>query len=338
MTSTTPSTRRSANWAAKAIALAGIVALSGCATAADDALTPEGSAAPEGSAEQLSLTVANMPIADQGSYFYALENGIFEEHNLAVTSAPATGGSAAIAAMVAGDFDVVYSGADGVIKAAANGVPVRIISGANVNQPEGEKDSTGLVVAPGIGQLSDLAGATIATNALGNINQVFAQEYLAQNGVDDVTVVEIPFPEQVAALESGTIKATLLPEPFASQAVAAGGSVLGFPYRIGEDQTTGVGVFVSTEQTIADKSEAVTAFVDAMEQAAEEANNSENRAAVVSAILANTKLESEVANNMTFVHWTRDVTPAQIQAVADLLTKYGSLTTDVDVQKIFATS
>lgn len=316
-----------------ALSIVGALALAGCATEADTALEPDSAGAPT---ELTELTVANLPIADQGAYFYALENGIFADHGLEITPVAAAGGSAAIAAMVTGEFDIAYSGADGVIKAAANGVPVKIISGANTNQPDGDDDSTGLVVAPGITELSELDGATIGTNALGNINQVFAQEFLAQNDVENVTVVEIPFPEQVAALGAGTIKATLLPEPFASQAVAAGATKLGWPYRIGEDETTGVGVYVSTDSVIEEKGDAVAAFVAAMDEADEAANDEGNRAAVVEAILANTKLESTVADNMTFVHWTSDVTPAQIEAVADLLVKYEVLTAEVDVDSIFA--
>lgn len=325
-------TRRSSMALATTAALSLVLALSACSTGADEALEPE----TETPGELTSLAVANLPIADQGSYFYALENGIFEEHGLEIERVDATGGSAAIAAMVAGEFDVAYSGADGVIKAAANGLDVKIIAGANTNEPSGDSDSTGLVVAPGITDLSQLEGATLATNALGNINQVYAQEFLAQNGVENVTVVEVPFPEQVAALQAGQIQATLLPEPFASQALAAGATKLGWPYRIGEDETTQVGVFVSTGAVIAEKADAIQAFVDAMTEASEAANDPANRDAVVAAILANTKLESDVADNMTFVHFSTDITVEGIQATADLLVKYGILPTDVDVSGFFA--
>jgi NitT/TauT family transport system substrate-binding protein len=328
--------RKAALLTASAASLAAVLALAGCSTGAD--LDTDAGAEPtsSASAELETLTVANLPIADQGAYFYALDNGIFEEHGLEITAASATGGSAAIAAMAAGDYDIVYSGADGVIKAFANGLPVKIVSGANTNQPEGEKDATGLVVAPGITELSQLNGTSIGTNALGNINQVFAQEFLAENGVTDVQVVEIPFPEQVAALEAGQISATLLPEPFASQAVAGGATILGYPYRIGEDQTTGVGVYVATDDVISEKSDAVSRFVEAMTEASEAANDPANKEAVTDAILANTKLTEEIATALTFVHFTTDVTPAQIQAVADLLVKYEVLPENVEATEIFA--
>jgi NitT/TauT family transport system substrate-binding protein len=326
--------RRATLLSSAALSIAAVVALAGCSTDAD--LDTGADSTSTASGELETLTVANLPIADQGAYFYALDNGIFEEHGLEITPASATGGSAAIAAMAAGDYDIVYSGADGVIKAFANGLPVKIISGANTNQPEGDNDATGLVVAPGITELSQLSGTSIGTNALGNINQVFAQEFLAQNGVTDVQVVEIPFPEQVAALESGQISATLLPEPFASQAVAGGATILGYPYRIGEDQTTGVGVYVATDDVISEKADAVSRFVEAMTEASEAANDPANKEAVTEAILANTQLTEEVATALTFVHFTTDVTPAQIQAVADLLVKYEVLPENVDAAEIFA--
>lgn len=319
--------------AAAALPLAAMLALSACSNEAD---LPADTAAPKAEGVLTSLTIAVLPIGDLGAYFYAQSNGIFEKHGLDVTTETAAGGSAAIAAMAAGDYDIVYSGADGVIKAYANNIPVRIISGANNNQPEGDVDATGLVVAPGITEVSQLAGASIGTNALGNINQVYAQEFLDEKGVSDVEVVEIPFPEQVAALEAGQIKATLLPEPFASQAVAAGASILGYPYRIGDDKTTAVGVYVSTEDFIAENPEAVDAFVEAMTEASEAANDPANRDSLIKAVLGNTQLSEEVANNLTFVQWTTDVTAERIQATADLLVKYGVLSEEVDAAGIIA--
>jgi len=325
--------RRSRLAAVGAVGVIAALVLAGCSTAADEAATGNtpGSAGASGS---MSLSVANLPIADQGSYFYALDNGLFEKRGLQIKQSTAAGGSAAIAAMVSGDYDVAYSGADGAIKSFANTIPVKIISGANLNQPEGDEDATGLVAAKGITKVSQLAGAKIATNALGNINQVFAQEFLAQKGVTNVQVVEIPFPEQVAALESGQIQATLLPEPFASQAKANGATVLGYPYRFGEDGTTAVGVFVASDEAIKEKAAALKEFVAAMDEASQAANKEENREAVVKAILGHTKLSSEVAGAMTFVEFTTDVTPEGIQEVADLLQKYDILKQKVDVKPL----
>lgn len=339
------SLRRAA--AAVALPVAALLSLSACATAADlpaeEETTPgsqptsEGTEGAEpGDGELTAITVAVLPIGDLAAYFVAESNGIFQDHGLDVTTETAAGGSAAIAAMTAGDFDIVYSGADGAIKAYANDLPIRIISGANYNQPEGEADATGLVVTPGISDLSELQGAAIGTNALGNINQVYAQEFLAQNGVTDVEVVEIPFPEQVAALVSGQIKATLLPEPFASAAVAEGATIMGYPYRIGEDQTTAVGVYVTTEEFLEQEPETVEAFVAAMAEASEMANDPANREQVIEAVLGNTRLAEDVARNLTFVHFTTDVTPEQLQATADLLTKYEVLPGEIDVTGILA--
>jgi NitT/TauT family transport system substrate-binding protein len=328
---TAPRRRRLA--AAIALPFATMLVLSACSNEADLAGS---TTAPEAEGELTAVTVAVLPIGDLGAYFYAQENGIFEEHGLDVTTETAAGGSAAIAAMAAGDFDIVYSGADGAIKAYANDIPVRIISGANNNQPEGDSDATGLVVAPGVTDLEQLQGGAIATNALGNVNQVYAQEFLAENGVTDVEVVEIPFPEQVAALESGQVQATLLPEPFATQAVAAGATVLGYPYRIGEDETTAVGVYVSTEDFINESAETVDAFIAAMAEANEAANDPANRDAVIEAILGSTQLEEVVATNLTFVEWTTDVSADGIQATADLLTKYGVLPENVDAAGIIS--
>lgn len=306
--------------------------LSGCSNAADISET-DGAA---GDGTLMELTVATLPIGDLGAYFYAEDHGIFEKHGLAVTTESATGGSAAIAAMVAGDYDIVYSGADGAIKAFESGLPVQVIAGANLNQPEGPSDSTGLIAAPGISSVADIDGTAIGTNALGNINQVYTQEFLSENGVTNIDVVEIPFPEQVAALTSGQISASLLPEPFASQAVEAGATVLGYPYRVGQEGSNLVGVYVSTESTIAKKPEAVAAFIDAMSEASEAANDPANRDALIDSILSHTKLSGEVANSMVFVEFTTDASSEQLQVTADLLSKFGVFSKKIDVTGVLA--
>lgn len=311
------------------------LALAGCSNSAD--LNPGGgSQTPQpGGGQETALKVAVLPIGDLGAFFYAQEKGIFANHGLKITAESAAGGSAAIAAMLAGDYDVVYSGADGVIKASANKLPVKVVAGANLNQPNGDKDATNLIAAPGISDVKQLAGAAIGTNALGNINQVYTQEFLAKNGVTNVKVVEIPFPEQVAALKSGQIKATLLPEPFATQAIEGGATVLGAPYRIGKDNSTLVGVYASTDQNLKNKADAISRFVDAMTEASEAANNPANHQAVVDAILKNTKLSAKVAGSMAFVHFTTKADAAQLQVTADLLTKYKVLPDKVDVSGLF---
>lgn len=318
---------------AAATALATTLALGACSTGADSALKSGASGSAGASGNLTTLKVATIPIADMGAYFYAIDSGLFAKHGLQVNNVDATGGSAAIASMMSGSVDLAYSGTDGAIKAGANGLAIKIISGAGGNRPTGNNDSAGFVAAPGITDAKQLAGKTVATMALGNVNQVYAQKWLQAQGVDVSTVkfVEIPSNEQVAALTSGQIQGSILPEPYASQALAGGCTIIGWPWRAGTGSSTLVSVWVASQKTLSTKSTEVKEFLAAMAEADAYANDAANRASIVQAILSHTKLTSDVANNMTFVTWTTTADPAKITEVGQTLVDFGVLKSLPDI-------
>lgn len=299
-----------------------------------------GDAAPEvDDGEPVALRVASLPIADLGAYFYAIDNGIFADYDLAVENVSSTGGAAAISAMLSGDVDIAYSGNDSIVKSYAQGLPIVVVAGANNNQPDGDQDSAGLVVPAGT-TAEDLAGATLATNALDNINQVYTQLWLEENGVDPSTVsfVEVPFPEQVAALQSDQISGSLMPQPFMAQALEGGAEVLAWPYRSGPDGVTPIASFVSQGPTVEAKRDAIDAFVAAMEEAAAAANDEANRDALVASILANTQLTEDAAADISFVQYTTEVSVDQLDDLAELLVRFEILPDAPDLAGILMDS
>ncbi|MGI8867793.1 MAG: ABC transporter substrate-binding protein [Mycobacteriales bacterium] len=291
------------------------------------------------SGASMSLRVSTLPIADLGAYFYALDSGLFKKAGLSVKDTSSTGGAASISAMLSGSVDIAYSGSDSVIKAYAKKLPVRVIAAANNNQPAGDTDSAGLVVPASIGSPAELEGKTLATNALNNVNQIYTQNYLEKNGVDPkkVKFVEVPFPEQVAALKAGRIFGTLLPEPFMSQAVAGGLKVLGLPYRSATGGTAPVASWVSSTKVLGQHDKAIAAFVKTMKTADAAANDPANRPALVKALLNHTKLTQAVASKITLVQYTNAVDTQRLKDLADLLVKYGVLKESPDLSGMIST-
>src|SRR4029079_7022417 len=68
---------------------------------------------------------------------------------------------------------------------------------------------------------ADLAGKTIAANALKGVGEVVIKAALQKAGVDpsSIKLVAIPFPSMRTALNNGQVDAIWTPEPFLSQAV-----------------------------------------------------------------------------------------------------------------------
>jgi NitT/TauT family transport system substrate-binding protein len=176
--------------------------------------TEAGSAATIGELEQTDITLGLIPIADVAPVFIALERGIFEDYGLNVTTEFAAGGAAAIPALQSGDIDMAFGGYPSAVSAIQAGLPILISS-------EGVRSGplfAGLYSLPdsGIVEPADLEGATIAVNTLDNIVQMAVEAHLVDAGLtlDDVTLVEIPFPDMVAALETGNVDVIAVVEPF----------------------------------------------------------------------------------------------------------------------------
>lgn len=133
-----------------------------------------------------------------------------------------------VQALFGGSLDIAYIGPNPTINAYAQskGAAVRVISGA-------ASGGASLVVKPEITDAAGLKGKTLATPQLGNTQDVALRYWLKEQGlatdVDGGGDVKIAPQKNAAALQafaSGQIDGAWVPEPFATQFVAAGGKVL----------------------------------------------------------------------------------------------------------------
>jgi NitT/TauT family transport system substrate-binding protein len=71
---------------------------------------------------------------------------------------------------------------------------------------------------------ADLAGRTVAVNALGNVIDVTLDAALERHGIDHGAVqrLEVPFPDMLAALDAGRVDAAFLATPFKTIAEQSG--------------------------------------------------------------------------------------------------------------------
>lgn len=256
-----------------------------------------------------TLRVASLPIADLGAYFYAIEHGIFRKHDLRVENTSVAGGAEGISAMTGGAVDLAYTNNVSVLQSGAQGLPITIVSGANLNTPTGDTDMAAMMAPADVESPEQLAGTTIASNALNNINWLYARAWLREQGVDpdSAEYVEVPFPEQPPALLSGEIEGTLIPEPFATQLRNEGANALGFPYRLGPDKTTYIASFVATPKFAQENAGAIERFRAALDEAIAEIEDAANRDRLTAALRANTQLTEEAIGELTLPVYTTEV-------------------------------
>jgi NitT/TauT family transport system substrate-binding protein len=145
-----------------------------------------------------------------------------------VTTQSFNAGPDVVQAILGGSLDISYIGPNPTITAYAQskGDAVRVISGST-------SGGASLVVKQGITSAAQLKGKKIATPQLGNTQDVALRYWLTtQNlksdteGGGDVSIIPQKNAATVTAFGAGQIDGAWVPEPFATQLVAAGGTVL----------------------------------------------------------------------------------------------------------------
>src|SRR5438270_1505378 len=162
------------------------------------------------------LTLALAPI------YVAESRGYFAEEGLDVEYTLFDSGARMVAPLAAGQLDVGQgSHSAGLFNALASGVDLKIVAdngllvpGRNTSQIVARKQ----LVDQGFRGGGDLRGRPIAFTAAGSTVHINVARYLDLNGVrsDEVTLVEMGFPDMNAALANGALDLANQSEPLAT--------------------------------------------------------------------------------------------------------------------------
>lgn len=181
----------------------------------------------------MSKTVLNViafPGAPNLPTFAALEQGWFADAGLDVRLETTPSSVAQFQRFGAGEFDIAFTAFDNVVayregQGAAKLDPLpdfRVLMGAT-------QIGLSVVVAPEIETVADLAGKTLALDAVGTGFAFVLYDILARQGLAPGAYAPVPVgatPERWAAVKAGQHAGTITIEPFTSLARAAGFKVL----------------------------------------------------------------------------------------------------------------
>ena len=264
--------------------------------------------------------------------FIGIEQGIWEKYGLTVSTEFAQGGAAAIPSLVSGDIDFAFGAYPSFFSAVQEVLPLLIVSEANRAAPL----FGGLYAMPdsGIAAPADMAGKTIAVNTLNNLVQLAVDAQLKNGGLtlDDVTLVEIPFPEMVPTLERGDVDVIAVVEPFGTQAKNNLNATLvtdmfappidGFP----------VAGFYVTTAFAADNPNTVAAFKCAFAESVEYANTVDDAVPQVLPTYIETATV-EAARTLNYPEFVSGLDTEYLQTVPDYMVEAGILDAPIDVSE-----
>ena len=277
-----------------------------------------------GSAETTTITVGTLPIANAAPMYLGMKKGFFEEEGLKIEPQVGEGGAALIPSLISGDAQFAFVGVIPAITAVAKNVPIKIVTSSDDAAATEQKDWQTLVVPKGspIKSIEDLPGKTIAVNALRGLAEVVISRSLEKHGVDyrDVKLLEVPFPEMPAALAQKRVDAALLTEPFLSAVLAEGGKQIDAP-SVETVPNFPNGVYVATEQYIAENGDIVDRFARAMNRSLEYAQDHPEEVRRI--VPTYTETPPEAAQQMRLPVFDAQLDRKGIELEAELTAKYG---------------
>jgi NitT/TauT family transport system substrate-binding protein len=187
-----------------------------------------------------TLNIANALPLDLG-----VQKGFFAQHGIEIQKKVLQSGNDVVLALANGDGDIGYLGYVPAMIGRVQGIKFQMISASEVEGTSADDNWQNIMVKgnSSIRTPQDLAGKTIAVNALKGVGEVMIKAALKKVGVDPNSpkLLALGFGAMRSALNNGQVDAFWAPEPFVSQGlnidgdriVMAPGPVLGRFWPIG---------------------------------------------------------------------------------------------------------
>lgn len=282
-----------------------------------------------------SIKVGYVPIADCLQIYVAQDKGLFEKQGLSVELVPLQSGPRIIEALVAKSVDVGVSNVVSTIIGHSKGVPVVAITGGPL-ETESRKTKALMVLSNStIQQPKDLAGKTIAVNALRNIEHVMLLQYLIKNGVsvESVKVVEAPFPQMEGILKGGSADAVMAIEPYISLSLKNNSArILGHPYTDFRPRNVVTSYDVTTDW-LRENPATAKKFADAIAEATDFISKNDAEARQI--LIKYTNIPQDVAQNIVIPEFQGRYRPDELQPWIEELVKQGIIEKPFDAQEVF---
>jgi NitT/TauT family transport system substrate-binding protein len=281
---------------------------------------------PEGGESQAvtRVTVGTLPIANAAPMYLGMKRGFFREEGLEIEPQVAQSGNELITTLLSGDAEFAFLGYTPVIVARSRGLPATAVVNAD-NGAATEAEEWQLILSSkgsSIREPADLAGKTVAVNALKGVAEVALKASLDEEGVDpnSIKLLEVPFPEMPAVLEAGRVDAIWAPEPFLTSVLAEGGQVVLAPYiSLGEFFPNGT--YATTDDYIEQNGDVVERFARAMNRSTEYAADHPEAARRI--IPTFTEIPREVAQKIRLPVWRTEIDRAQLEDLIEYSRTYG---------------
>lgn len=269
---------------------------------------------------------------------FGVEKGFFKDEGLDVEVRKIATATTIPPALVAGQLQFSNWSFPSFATLAGQGLPLKIIGAGDTTGTSLDTDYIQLVALKksGITDVADLKGKTIAINSLASLSEVQMKITLTNAGVDldDVKLVPIPFPDQLAALTSGRVDAAGSAEPFLTLAATEEEIVRLAPLDVEVMPEMPLSLWMTSEKFLAQDPDAVRAFQLALIKSLKYAADHEDEFRAF--VPGFSGVSPGVAEKMILPTWTTSIDETKAQELAKIMHEYGAVGT-VPTMKDFIT-
>ena len=267
--------------------------------------------------EKPDLTVAVVPATGAARAYIAARDGYFTPAGLHVKIIAVTSSADALAGLADGSIDVDESQWTSAFDAEVAGLHLHALAPGNSGGQGLEQ-----LMIPGhslVTTVRQLAGKTIAVNALAGLPVLLTNMVLAENGISPSRVhfTAIPFPAMGAALAARQVDAAFLTEPYLTQAETSYGAQPLLDLDQGATQNFPVTGYLVTRAWMNRYPRTAAAFSRALARGQVMAATS--RVAVEKALTRYTTISAQTAAVMALGSYPLDVTVRDLERVGDLM-------------------
>ena len=206
----------------------GSPALAVALTVAVVGLTVFASAADSRTRDNVTVTVDTLPISNGLPLDLGIAKGFFASQGITIKKVTFQSGNDIVLALSNHNGDIGYLGYVPMMIARTSGIPLTLVAASEVEGTSTADNWQNILVKgnSSIQSPADLAGKTIAVNALKGVGEVVIKAALQKSGVDpnSIKLLALPFPSMRTALANGQVDAIWTPEPFLSLALNSDGA------------------------------------------------------------------------------------------------------------------
>jgi NitT/TauT family transport system substrate-binding protein len=309
------------------ITLAGLLALTLVVAAC-------GSAAPAQNADgSTPIAIGTSSTLSNASLYYADSAGAFARRKLAAKLTVVQSGAAAIPLLLNGQLQFAAADPVSAIVAAGKNIPVTVVAPGSVGADVAATDSSSILVRADspIASARDLAGRTVAVNALRSLAHITVMSAIDKSGGDSSAVkfVELPLPQMVDAVSRGQVDAAAENEPYSTQGVQSGLRKIATPLSDTVPGSPQV-IYLADKRYAAEHPSTVRAFTEAISEAGGYLGQHPDQVRAVGR--TSTATPPDTLDKIVLPVFNSDrLTPATLTGVMDLMVRYRLIPAPVDL-------